>query len=51
MLENRALRRIFGCKMEEVTEGWRRQHSEELCTQPYFIRVIKSRTKRWAKMW
>jgi hypothetical protein len=30
MFENRVLRRIFGPKMDEVTEEWRRLHSEEL---------------------
>jgi hypothetical protein len=28
--ENRALRRIFGRKKEEVAGGWRRLHNEEL---------------------
>jgi hypothetical protein len=28
--ENKALRRIFGPKREEVTGGWRRLHNEEL---------------------
>jgi hypothetical protein len=28
--ENRVLRRIFGPKREEVEEGWRRLHNEEL---------------------
>jgi hypothetical protein len=27
LFENRALRRIYGPKMEEVAEGWRRVHS------------------------
>jgi hypothetical protein len=30
-LEIRVLRRIFGCKSDEVTAEWRRLHSEELC--------------------
>jgi hypothetical protein len=30
MFENRAVRRIFGSKMEEVAGGWRRLHNEEL---------------------
>jgi hypothetical protein len=30
MFENRALRRIFGPKREEVAVGWRRLHNEEL---------------------
>jgi hypothetical protein len=28
--ENRVFRRIFGPKREEVAEGWRRLHNEEL---------------------
>jgi hypothetical protein len=28
--ENRALRRIFGPKMEEVTGGWRKLYNEKL---------------------
>jgi hypothetical protein len=41
VLQNRVLRRIFGPKREEVTEGWRRLHTEELhnlYSSPYFIR-------------
>jgi PAS domain-containing protein len=30
VLENRVLRRIFGPKREEVAEGWRILHNEEL---------------------
>jgi len=30
MFENRALRRIFGPKREEVVGDWRRLHTEEL---------------------
>jgi hypothetical protein len=29
-LENRALRRIFGPKRDEVTAGWRKLYNEEL---------------------
>jgi hypothetical protein len=46
----RALRRIFGPKRDEVTEGWRKQHNEELpdlYSLPSIIRIIKSRM-RWA---
>jgi hypothetical protein len=42
--ENRALRRIFGPKREEVAGGWRRLHKEELhnlYTSPDIIRAIK----------
>jgi hypothetical protein len=30
MLENRALRRIFGRKKDEVRGGWRKSHDEKL---------------------
>jgi hypothetical protein len=30
VFENRALRRLFGHKREEVMGGWRRLHNEEL---------------------
>jgi hypothetical protein len=33
--EDRALRRIFGPKNEEVEGGWRRLHNEEPSTAPY----------------
>jgi hypothetical protein len=48
---NRALRRIFGPKRDEVTGGWRKLHNEELhslYTSPDITRVIKSRRMRWA---
>jgi hypothetical protein len=48
--ENRALRRIFGPKMDEVRLVWRRLCNEELndlYTLPNIIRVIKSRRMRW----
>jgi len=48
--DNRALRRIFGLKREEVTGEWRRLHNEELydlyCS-PNITRVSKSRKMRW----
>jgi hypothetical protein len=51
VFENRALRRIFGPKREEVAGGWRRLHNEELHNLYgvlNIIRVIKSRRIRWA---
>jgi hypothetical protein len=30
VFENRVLRRIFGPKRDEVTEGWRKLHNAEL---------------------
>ena len=44
MFENRALRKIFACKRDEVTGEWRKLHNEELnvlyCS-PIVVRVIK----------
>jgi hypothetical protein len=48
--EYKLLRRIFGCKREEVAGGWRKQHNEELhgsYDSPNIIRVTKSRRMRW----
>jgi len=49
VFENTVLRRIFGPKRDEVTDEWRKLHTEELndlyCS-PNIIRVIKSRM-RW----
>jgi hypothetical protein len=42
--ENRALKKIFGPKKEEVAGNWRRLHNEELHNlydSPSIIRVIK----------
>jgi hypothetical protein len=30
VFENKVLRRIFGPKTDEVTDGWRKLHNEEL---------------------
>ena len=49
--ENMILRRIFGPRRDEVTGEWRRLHNEELndlYSSPNIVRVIKSRTMRWA---
>jgi hypothetical protein len=51
VFENRVLRRLFGLKRDEVTGGWRKLHNEELhdlYSLPNIIRMIKSRTMRWA---
>jgi hypothetical protein len=50
VFENRDLRRIFGPKRDEVTEGSRKLHNEELhnlYSSPTIIRMIKSRRMRW----
>jgi hypothetical protein len=48
---NRALRRIFWLKRDEVTGEWRKLHNEELndlyCS-PNIVGVIKWRRIRWA---
>jgi hypothetical protein len=44
VFENRVLRRIFGLKRNEETEGWKRLHNEELndiSCSPNITRVIK----------
>jgi hypothetical protein len=46
MFENRALRRTFGPKRDEVTGDWRKLHNEELHNlypSPNMIRMIKGR--------
>jgi hypothetical protein len=44
------LRDPFGTKKEEVTEGWRKMHSEDHCnlySSPNIIMVMKSKRMRW----
>jgi hypothetical protein len=50
VFENRVLRRIFGPKREEDGQ-WRKLHNDKLhslYSSPNIVRVIKSRTMRWA---
>jgi len=45
VFENRVLKRILGPKREEIAEGWRKLHNEELhklYASSNVIRVIKS---------
>jgi hypothetical protein len=50
VFKDRVLRRISGPKREEVMEGWRKLHNDELHNL-YFsksiIRMMKSRRMRW----
>jgi hypothetical protein len=51
VLENRALRKIFGPKRVKVAGGWRNLHKDELhnlYSSPNITRMIKSRGVRWA---
>jgi hypothetical protein len=51
VFENRAPRRIFGPKRDEVIGGLRKLHNEELhnlYSSPSIISMIKSRGMRWA---
>jgi hypothetical protein len=42
------MRRTFGPERDEVMEGWRKFHNEEL-HDLYFSRMTKSRRMRWAE--
>jgi hypothetical protein len=51
VFENRALRRIFGPKRDELTGEWKKIRNEKLnnlYSSPNIVRVIKSRRVRWA---
>jgi hypothetical protein len=50
VFENRILRRIFGLKRDANGEGRRLQNEElySLYRSPNIVRVIKSRSLRWA---
>jgi len=50
VFDNRALKRIFGPKRDEVAGEWRKLHNEELNdlnSSRNTIRMIKSRRMRW----
>jgi hypothetical protein len=50
VFENRVLRRIFGPKRDEATEGCRKLHNKklhDLYSSPSIIRITKSRRMRW----
>jgi len=50
VFENRALKRIFGPKRDEVTGEWGKLHNEkfnDLYSSPNTVWVIKSRRMRW----
>jgi hypothetical protein len=52
VFENRALRRMFGPKRDEVTGGWRELNNEELrdlYSSPSIIRMVKLRKMGWAR--
>jgi len=50
VFENRALRRVFGTKRDEVTGEWRKVYNElsDMYSSPNIIRMVKSRRMRWA---
>jgi hypothetical protein len=51
LFESRVLRRIFGPKRNEMTGDWRKLLNVELYklySSPNIIRMMKSRTMRWA---
>jgi hypothetical protein len=52
VFENRVLRRIFGPKRDDVTQGWRKLYNEEfrnLYSSPSIIRMMKKRRMRWVE--
>jgi hypothetical protein len=49
VFENRVLRRVFGPKRDEVTEGWRNVELHSMYSSPNIITMIKSRRMRWTQ--
>jgi hypothetical protein len=52
VFKNRVLRKIFGPKRNKVTGERRKLHNEELhdlYSSPSIIRIMKSRSMRWAE--
>jgi hypothetical protein len=49
VFENRALRRIFGPKRDEVTGGWRKLHNEKLRYLYFSSSIIKLKQSRWMR--
>jgi hypothetical protein len=50
MVFEKTVLRIFGLKSDEVTEGWRGLHDDELhdlCPSPSIIRITKPTRMRW----
>jgi hypothetical protein len=50
VFENRVLRRLFGPRRDEVTEGWRKLHNQalyKLYSSASIIRMVKSRRMKW----
>jgi hypothetical protein len=50
--ENKALRRLFGPKRDEIIGSWRELHNEELHNlyfSSYVITMMKPRRMRWAR--
>jgi len=51
VFQNRALRRIFGSKRDEVAVEWRKPHNDQLNdlhSSPNIVRAIQSRRMKWA---
>ena len=51
VFENRALRRVFGPKGDEVTGKWRKLHSDplsDLYSLPNIVHLVKWKGMRWA---